>query len=307
MPEAWHTGAISSKRGPGALAVDRARARPFVMVAGLWKRGRGRAICALLSLLRASRLQTPVAAEPGTGCAVQRGQPAVRRRVRVGLMALCLLAVGVLTCCRGTYRGSAEAHIVQGDLDLEQGNVDLAIEEYGRAIELQPGNASAYFRRGNAFVGLGEVEHAIADYDRAVELQPDHAEAFNNRGRAYFVKAEHEQEGGNLEQAWADYEQGLADFDMAVQLQPDSVLALLNRGMAFFLVKGDAARAIADFDRVIQLQPDSARAHYSRGVAHRLDGERERARRDWLKVLELTDDPDLRTLTEGQLRALGNP
>jgi len=50
----------------------------------------------------------------------------------------------------------------------------------------------AYYNRGTAYAELGEYDRAIEDYNKAIELNPDLAEAYNNRGIAYAKLGEHD-------------------------------------------------------------------------------------------------------------------
>ena len=54
-----------------------------------------------------------------------------------------------------------------------------AIEDYDKAIELDPNDAEAYSDRGSSYHRLGQNERAIEDYDEAIKLDPDNAEAYN--------------------------------------------------------------------------------------------------------------------------------
>ena len=48
----------------------------------------------------------------------------------------------------------------------------------------EPGDRRAFFLRGNAYLDSGDFRAAVDDYGRAIALQPD-AVAYNNRGIAY--------------------------------------------------------------------------------------------------------------------------
>ena len=39
---------------------------------------------------------------------------------------------------------------------------------------------------GNIFVDLGREQDALNDYTKAIKIDPQYAEAYNNRGRFYF-------------------------------------------------------------------------------------------------------------------------
>lgn len=52
----------------------------------------------------------------------------------------------------------------------EAGNIQAAIADYSRAIELDPKNAAPYNNRGNAKYKNGDKKGAIKDLNRAAEL-----------------------------------------------------------------------------------------------------------------------------------------
>ncbi len=84
-----------------------------------------------------------------------------------------------------------------------------AIEDYDKAIELQPKLANAWFNRGNAKGSLQRHEEAIADFDTAIELQPDYAKAYHNRGVA--------------KHSLGRYEEAIRDYYKAIELQCEKV------------------------------------------------------------------------------------
>ena len=86
-----------------------------------------------------------------------------------------------------------------------KGDLDGAIADYTKAIELKPDDAGAYNNRGNAKQTKGDLDGAIADYTKAIELKPDDAGAYCNR--AAWRKAK-----GDLGGA-------LADYNKAIELQ----------------------------------------------------------------------------------------
>lgn len=48
------------------------------------------------------------------------------------------------------------------------------------------GDPGIYFVRGNAYGGLGDHRRAIDDYGKAIELDPNFVTAYGKRWRAYF-------------------------------------------------------------------------------------------------------------------------
>ncbi|MGA3208572.1 MAG: tetratricopeptide repeat protein [Syntrophales bacterium] len=79
------------------------------------------------------------------------------------------------------------AYFDRGLAYAKNGNYHQAIQDYGRAIELNPILAETYYRRGNLYVRLGNCKEAIQDYDKAIEINPKYAEAYCWRGIAYVI------------------------------------------------------------------------------------------------------------------------
>ena len=48
-----------------------------------------------------------------------------------------------------------------------------AIEDYNKAIELNPNNELAYHNRANAEYNIGLYDEAIKDYNKVMELNPN--------------------------------------------------------------------------------------------------------------------------------------
>ncbi len=55
----------------------------------------------------------------------------------------------------------------------KKGELELAIEDYSKAIELKPNYADAYYNRGGAWLRLGERDKAKVDLETARNLGND--------------------------------------------------------------------------------------------------------------------------------------
>ena len=59
---------------------------------------------------------------------------------------------------------------------------EVAIEDFSKAIELDPKNADAYHNRGNVYAKELRYQEAILDYSKAIELEPTIAKYYSRRG-----------------------------------------------------------------------------------------------------------------------------
>jgi len=147
-----------------------------------------------------------------------------------------------------------DAYYNRGAAKIEKGDLDGAIADYNRAIELNPKDARAYYNRGIAKRAKGDLDGAIADFSRAIELDPKYAIAYNNRGIAKDDK-------GDLDGA-------IGDYNRAIELDPKHAVAYNNRGFDKE-ARGDLDGAIADYNRAIELDPKLAIAYNNRGNAEK--------------------------------------
>ena len=105
------------------------------------------------------------------------------RRTTAIVAALSVLALGS-TLITANANPLATQYFDQGVEKYDTGNYQGAIDDWSRAIEINPKNALAYYNRGLAKDDLQDYQGAIADYTKAIEINPDFASAYGSRGYA---------------------------------------------------------------------------------------------------------------------------
>ena len=69
----------------------------------------------------------------------------------------------------------------QGDYEYEIGSCQNAIDNYSKAIELDPSSAQAYNNRAYTNMRMRDYKSALSDLDKAISLNPDYIHALMNR------------------------------------------------------------------------------------------------------------------------------
>lgn len=126
---------------------------------------------------------------------------------------LSLLTVSLafsLGGCLPSYDAEAEEHFWQGIEYRRQEKNDLAMEEFTRAIELDPSYDLAYYNRALLYYFSGELERSLAEYNKALELSPNNPYWTYERGFLYLELGEREKAIVDLERS---LEIGLAGSD----------------------------------------------------------------------------------------------
>ena len=152
-----------------------------------------------------------------------------------------------------TQRAKILANI--GRLYLKNKQYKKAVEEYEKAIALNPQGIEAYNGIGIAYTMLKRYSEAIAAQQEALTLQPDFAEAHAGLGLAYLM-----QNGAALDIALKHYRQ-------AVRLNPQFLEAHLKIGIILLNQKRYAAAASA-YQKTITLNPENAEAYHNLGVCY---------------------------------------
>ena len=123
----------------------------------------------------------------------------------------------------------------------KEGDLDGAIADFTRAIELNPKDDAPYYNRAQAKWLKKDAADAVADYTRAIELGSTNPSAYNNRGNA---RAENNDRDG-----------AIADYTRAIELKPDYARAYYNRAVVK-KDKGDTTGAEADLKTAKKLDPE---------------------------------------------------
>ena len=204
---------------------------------------------------------------------------------------------------------SARDYLDSGVVRLQREDIDGAIDDMSKAIEIDPHYVEAFFIRGQCLFLKGDHDRALLDYDKVIEFAP------NARGveRVYNIRSVIRVLKGDTEGALKDLEQAIAlnpnyadsytnrgvtralrgdqagaasDYQKALELSPNSPAVYINRGILRF-ERENLEGAMADFNRALELAPNAAKVYVDRGVLHTLAGEVDLAISDMKKAFSL--------------------
>ena len=157
---------------------------------------------------------------------------------------LLILAGGVLvfsllsSCSTVPVRDTQQA-----DALVAAGDDAGALQEYNRAINLDPRQAQAYLGRGYVYEKVGNYEKALEDYSAYLRLQPKDPQGYLIRGMLLEILGRNSL--------------ALTDYDTAIGLAPTNAGAYYYRG-SLFEKQGNSQAAIADFRAAARLGQKNA-------------------------------------------------
>jgi tetratricopeptide (TPR) repeat protein len=109
---------------------------------------------------------------------------------------------------------SADTHNVLGLLHAQKGEIDPAVQEFRRALELEPDDAAAHWHIGAALASRGAYAEATTHLARSVELDPRNGQAHNDLGLVFALQGR--------------FDEGVDHLERAVALDPRSDAARRN-------------------------------------------------------------------------------
>lgn len=127
---------------------------------------------------------------------------------------------------------------------------------------------------GIAWMEAGNLERAYSVQSAALELTPDRVMILVDRALVL----------GQMDRFW----ECIDDLNRAIDLDPTDPNAFTMRASAYRFVEANDL-ALEDANRALDLDPSHPEALLERGILHRLAGNKEAARRDWLKLIEEHD------------------
>lgn len=197
--------------------------------------------------------------------------------------------------------------------DVKMANIYLTMSDYKqtfeslrKALKKNPENAQAFFISGLAHEEMGDTAKAIESYQMTVARDQKHFDALKQLGILFAIKKDrlaidylrnassvHPESVeplyvlGMFYQENNDPGKALNVYNEILLIRPDYKLAHFNKGYVYLVYNEDYPQAITAFTEAIQLDAAYADAYYNRGYAYELNGNKDKARENYRKVLTL--------------------
>jgi protein O-mannosyl-transferase len=138
----------------------------------------------------------------------------------------------------------------RGVIKSEQRDFDGALNDINKVIKMMPSYMDVYAFRGKILYSLGKPNDALSDFSKAININPENA-------KIYFLR-------GNIKRETGDYKGALSDFNIAIKKMPGFMEAYIFRGITFYYL-GNPDKALNDLNAAIQKNPGYVDAYYNRG------------------------------------------
>ena len=223
------------------------------------------------------------------------------RAAAIAILAIVLCLAGVA----GAADDAAAEHNDRGLGLLNQGKSAQAIDEFLKALELDPKNTASRFNLAAIYEREGRLDEAVYHYEKIVNVEPRNPTAHNNLGVLYDRK--------DLSA------EAIREFETVLEIDPRNSLAAKNLDTAKRkqAARQERERQIASAKQAAEAKPDNPAALYNLARTYAFYGDNEQALASLDKALKLgfndlaylkvdtalqglRDDPNYRRLIAGR-------
>ncbi len=157
---------------------------------------------------------------------------------------------------------NADAFYNRALLHEAKGNLQMAENDYDKAIGINKKYGDAYYNRGLLFIKMKKYKRAVKDFNAVIRLNPRAFDAYCNRG--------------NVNYQLGKKDLAVEDYNAALKIMPKDADLFYNRAVVY-QAKGVSSKANRDFKKAAALGHQKAK-EYLLGQGKKVAGTPARAR-----------------------------
>jgi serine/threonine-protein kinase len=234
----------------------------------------------------------------------------------------------IASCTRAAQIDSslAPVHVALGRTQMDTGKLDLAVQEFQRALDLNPRNSDALSGLAGVYERQGRFAEAEKTYQRAIALRSDYWEGYNRLADFYLRQKRPAEAEAQLKHVieitpdnWVGYvnmgvalisqnkyDESAQAFEKSIQLAP-SYVAYVNLANVYYR-QLKPAQAAPLLEKALALNDADYRAWFNYALANRwleIKGDKaagEKARSAYQRALKILEDRSTREPNNEDMR-----
>lgn len=178
------------------------------------------------------------------------------------------------------------SHFLSATLLERHGELEKALKEYNRTLEIDPSATLIYRQRAQIYLKMGNPARALSDAQHYVRTHPSDVEGLLLLSNIHVMMQQKNAAQLVLEKV--------------LQIDPKNEDALL--ALATMLMPDSPDQAVKHLERLVQLEPDSTEAYYYLGLLYQRLGDNDKAGSMFQKVLQIDSESAPSLMLMGQMK-----
>lgn len=156
------------------------------------------------------------------------------------------------------HPNDAAAQVSSGESALQAGEIDRALENFNRAVQVAPGRADAHYGLARAYLARNQPREAVAEFQAVLTAEPKNVRALNGMGIALDLL----DRGREAQSA----------YRAALAIAPEDRADRNNLGLSL-LLSGDYSQAVAELSTLARQPGAPARTRQNLALALGMKGD----------------------------------
>jgi len=173
----------------------------------------------------------------------------------------------------------SNAYAHRGIAFIGKGQYDGAIEDFNKAISINPNDDFSYFGRACTYLEMENFDKAIVDFKKAFSINPNFDDGFNNAVRIYVLPVIMYYQQGQ-------YDKAIEVLSQAIVNNPKGLNYYSIRG-GIYDKKGQYDQAIEDYSKAIVLYTNTYKDYQGRGGVYKNQKQYSKAIEDFNKAIAI--------------------
>ena len=178
---------------------------------------------------------------------------------------------------QGSLENDAESHLQAGIAKLQNKANEDAIQEFKKALILNPRSTDAYYYLAVAEQKNGHLDDAVEGYRAVLKIDPEFYGAVFNLAVVYSLQRK--------------YDLAMERYYEALNIFPDDPELHYNMGLCFDLM-GKANKAVPEYQKACQLDPRMVDSHLQLAALYERQGLVKEATSEYQKALVINPDDE---------------
>ena len=140
-----------------------------------------------------------------------------------------------------------KTYLDNGILELRTGDLNVALDNINKSIELKNDWEISYFYRAVVHQSMNHYDEAILDYTKALQINDKMVDAYYNRAQIILTRKDIIN---------ADITKAIADLEKAIELDPKFIDALFAMAAAYKKL-ANYHKALEYIEKLLQIEPDA--------------------------------------------------
>ena len=177
-----------------------------------------------------------------------------KKKVLIVSIVIVILVLSVFFYFMSSPQNKVKKYANRGLDFYKEGKFEESIEQFNKAIEINPEISELYRGLGGAYLKHGDYEKAIENFEKALSINPNSSNTYNGLGEAHYQIG--------------DYDKAIEYFNEAINIDSNYDKAYIGLGLTYYYSSRKYKEAEEKFNEALEINPNNFQAYTWLGLIY---------------------------------------